>query len=34
MQQNDYDSENFYEMKAIQSALDRLIDALISKKYF
>ena len=32
MQQNDYDSENFYEMKAIQSALDKLIDALISKK--
>lgn len=33
MQQNDYDSENFYEMKAIQFALDKLIEALISKKF-
>lgn len=32
MQQNDYDSENFYEIKAIQSALDKLMEALISKK--
>lgn len=33
MQQNDYNSEDFYEMKAIQSALDELIDTLISKKF-
>ena len=32
MQQSDYDSENFYEIKAVQSALDKLIDTLVSKK--
>lgn len=32
MQQNDYDSENFYEVKAIQSTLDKFMDALASKK--
>ena len=32
MQQSDYDSENFYEIKAVQSALDKLMGALASKK--